>query len=259
MERSHARARHHLRSPANAPSLAETVALPVVQRYEEAFHNVLDRAGRRFLYVAHLTGLLRDRTLALDSIADLPKSAGLYEHFLRQLERTLASSQTAETKPWEFVQRLILLLTAAEQAHEWDYRLEPAGYSDPEFRDLPLDVLADLLGEPGRMYRLIFALYSVKDILAAWKGAQARDASYRLGLKDFIATVSALWPEKVAATHRQLARDGYEQWQVQSAELLGNDAVALHTAAMLLAHAALSGDDELAAAVQHAPQVRDSG
>lgn len=238
-----------VRSPKNAPSVAETVALPVVQRYENAFHTVLDRAGSRFLYVAHLTALLRDRTLALDSIADLPRSAGLYEHFLRQLERTLAGNETdGLTKPWEFVRRLILLLAAAEQAHEWDYRLEPAGYDSPEFRGLPLVVLADLLGEPGRTYKLIFALYSVKDILAAWKGEEARDTSYRLGLKDFVATVAALWPERIAATHQRLAHDGYEQWQPQSAAMPGNDAVPFYTSTMLLAHTALSGDSELAAA-----------
>lgn len=53
--------------------------------------------------------------------------------------------------------------------------------------------------------RLTFTLYSLKEILAVWKGEDARDARYALGLKDFVATVAALWPEALSDTHRLLA------------------------------------------------------
>lgn len=233
------------------------MVLPVVQRYDDAFRTILDKAGSRFLYVAHLTGLVRHRTLALAALAEVPGGVGLYAHFLQQLERTLAGPADGLAKTWEFVQRLILVLAAAEQAHEWDCRLEPAGYSDPEFRGMPLDVLADLLGEPGRTYKLVFALYSVKEILAVWKGDSARDASYRLGLKDFVATVMALWPDRLAALHKQLAQlalDGLLTWEDQAEETFHDE----HSqAGLLLAYAALSGDEALMEGVHHHPRVRD--
>jgi tetratricopeptide (TPR) repeat protein len=201
--------RVRVRSPADAPSLKETVVQPLLDRYTAAFAAVLDKATGRFLYVAHLTELLRDGRLEFAGIAELPAGAGLYAHYLRQLERTLAAPGVADadagSKPWEFARRVILTLAAAEQAHVAYRQLLPASIRDEEFRGVPLAILAALLDEPGRTVRLTFTLYSLKNILAVWKGEDARDARYALGLKDFVATVAALWPEALTDTHRLLA------------------------------------------------------
>ena len=198
-----------VRSPTDAPSLKETVVQPLLDRYAAAFAAVLDKATGRFLYVAHLTELLRDGRLEFADIADLPAGAGLYAHYLRQLERTLAApgeaGADAGSKPWEFARRVILTLAAVEQAHVAYQEMLPASIRDEVFRGVPLAILAALLDEPGRTVRLTFTLYSLKEILAVWKGEDARDARYALGLKDFVATVAALWPEALTDTHRLLA------------------------------------------------------
>lgn len=198
-----------VRSPQDAPGLIETVVQPLLDRYDAAFAEVLNKATGRFLYVAHLTELLRDGRLEFAGIADLPAGAWLYAHYLRQLERTLAApgeaGADASSKPWEFARRVILTLAAAEQAHVAYQQLLPASIRDEGFRGVPLAILAALLDEPGRTVRLTFTLYSLKEILAVWKGEDARDARYALGLKDFVATVAALWPEALTDTHRLLA------------------------------------------------------
>ncbi len=198
-----------VRSPADAPSLKETVVQPLLDRYAAAFAAVLNKATGRFLYVAHLTELLRDGRLEFAGIADLPAGAGLYAHYLRQLERTLAApgetDASAGSKPWEFARRVILTLAAAEQAHVAYQQMLPASLRDEVFRGVPLAILAALLDEPGRTVRLTFTLYSLKNILSVWKGEDARDARYALGLKDFVATVTALWPEALTDSHRLLA------------------------------------------------------
>lgn len=138
-----------VRSPQDAPSLVETMVQPLLDRYAAAFAAVLDKAMGRFLYVAHLTALLRDGRLEFAGIADLPAGAGLYAHYLRQLERTLAApgeaAADASSKPWEFACRLILTLAAAEQAHVVYQQMLPASIRDDVFRGVPLAILAALL------------------------------------------------------------------------------------------------------------------
>ena len=65
-----------MRSPKDATSLKKTVVQPVLDRYDAAFTEVSRRANDRFLYVAHLTELLRDERLDFAGIADLPRGAG---------------------------------------------------------------------------------------------------------------------------------------------------------------------------------------
>lgn len=213
-----------LRSPKDAPSLFDLTLRPVVERYQNAFASVRARANDRFLYVAHLTALLRDGQLALEGIDALPAGSGLYAHYLRQLEIALSARDSvqphtgteAATEPatdraqapdkfWDFAQRLLLTLAAAEQAHaEIESRMPPSVREDV-FHGVPFGILATLLDEPPGSIRLIFNLYSIKTILAAWRGEDRRDARYALGLKDFVATIAALWPEELRTRHRQLA------------------------------------------------------
>jgi tetratricopeptide (TPR) repeat protein len=201
-----------------APSLAKAVVQPLLDRYDAAFTEVLHKANSRFLYVAHLTDLLRDERLALTGIADLPTGSGLYAHYLQQLERMLtgqsesAVGNNAETsnKPWAFTRRVILTLAAAEQAHVACQAILPASIHDDGFRGVPLAILAALLDEPSRTVRLTFTLYSLKGILTAWKGEDTHDAHYALGLQDFVTTVSALWPDALIDCHRLLATQTIE-------------------------------------------------
>ena len=218
-----------VRSPQEAPSLLSTVVQPVLAAYDAAFAEVRRKATDRFLYVAHLTDLLRDERLALSEVAALPVGSGLYVHFLRQLERSLVGAEAATTedgaadnKLWAFVQRVILTLAAAEQAHVTFQQMLPVSVRDEVFRGVPLGILAALLDEPGRTVRLTFTLYSLKTILAVWKGEDSRDAHYALGLKDFVGAVAALWPEALQQTHRLLANqtlDALEgRWETMTDE-----------------------------------------
>ncbi len=242
-----------VRSPREAPSLKETVVQPLLDRYDAAFAEVLNKATGRFLYVAHLTELLRDERLDFAGIADLPTGAGLYAHYLRQLERTLAAPSesalgaVAETssKPWAFARRVILTLAAAEQAHVACQAFLPASIHDEGFRGIPLAILAALLDEPGRTVRLTFTLYSLKGILTAWKGEDARDARYALGLKDFVQTVAALWPEALTDYHRLLATQTLEALGAVEATLEQLDLLDQWRLQYLVAHVVLSGQATL--------------
>lgn len=238
-----------VRSPKAAPSLKDVVVQPLLDRYDAAFTEVLRKATGRFLYVAHLTELLRDGRLELASIADLPASSGLYAHYLRQLERTLAAPGEAATdvktdissKPWEFARRVILTLAAAEQAHLSYQQMLPASIQEKAFRGVPLAILAALLDEPGRTVRLTFTLYSLKGILTAWKGDDARDARYALGLKDFVATVEALWPEALTDCHRLLATQTLDALEGRWESVSDDDLLDRWRLQYLVAHVDLAG------------------
>ena len=206
-----------MRSPQGAPGLWATVVQPVLDRYDTAFAEVRDRATDRFLYVAHLTDLLRDDRLALKDIAALPVGSGLYSHYLRQLqlplvgtEEPLEESTVEHYKLWAFMRRVILTLTAAQQAHVVFQQMLPDSVRDEVFRGVPLGILAALLDEPSRSVRLVHTLYSLKTVLAVWKGEDSADAHYALGLKDFSGAVAALWPEALQQTHRLLANQTLE-------------------------------------------------
>ena len=241
-----------VRSPASAPSLAETVVRPVRDRYDAAFATVLNKATGRFLYVAHLTELLGDGRLSFQDLADLPAGIGLYEHYLRQLEQVLAApgatgaaAADTDSKPWAFARRLILTLAAAEQAHVAYQNGLPVSVRDEVFRGVPLAVLEALLDEPARSTRLIFTLYSFKEILATWKGEDARDACYALGLKDFVATVAVLWPEALTACHRRLAVQMLEALEGRWDSVEDDDPLDRWRLHSLAAHADQAGDDAL--------------
>ncbi|MFO1419572.1 MAG: SAM domain-containing protein [Candidatus Competibacteraceae bacterium] len=239
-----------VRSPAGAPSLAETVAQPLLAHFDDAFDAVLDKANERFLYLAHLTDLLRDEQLRFEDIAALPSGAGLYQHYLSQLQRQLApDAETAEklaSKPWDFARRVIVTLAAIEQAHVAYQEMLPLSVREEVFRGVPLDILAALLDESRRSVRLVFTLYTLKSILAVWKGEDARDARYALGLKDFVATVRALWPEALADRHRFLAGQMLESLEERWETVTDDDRLDAWRLRYVLAHADLGGDPELA-------------
>ena len=238
-----------VRSPAGAPSLVETVVRPLLARFDAAFAEVLKKANERFLYLAHLTELLRDGRLEFAGIADLPAGAGLYAHYLRQLEWTLATpgeaGADASSKPWDFARRVIVTLVAAEQAHAAYQAILPFSVREDVFRGVPLEILEALLDEPRRSVRLVFTLYTLKSILAVWRGEDAPDARYALGLKDFAATVHALWPEALADRHRFLARQMLEALEGRWETVTDADQLDEWRLRYVLAHTDLGGDPEL--------------
>ncbi len=237
-----------------APSLAKTIIQPLLDRYDAAFTEVLHKkANGRFLYVAHLTDLLRDQQLDLAGIADLPVGRGLYAYYLRQLEQTLVgpgalmAGVTAESnnKPLAFVRRVILTLAAAEQAHLACADILPASLHDDGFYGMPLAILAGLLDEPGHTVRLTFTLYSLNGILTAWKGEDARDARYALGLKDFVATVADLWPEALMDCHHFLATQTLEAFSAVPAGATTLDLLDQWRLLYIVPHVNLSGQESL--------------
>ncbi len=239
-------------SPASAPSLVETVVQPLLVRFDAAFAAVLEKANERFLYLAHLTELLRDGQLRFEDIAALPSGAGLYRHYLTQLQRQFSVSARAETpqefanKLWDFARRVIVTLAAIEQAHVAYQEMLPPSVREEVFRGVPLDILAALLDEPRRSVHLVFTLYTLKSILAVWKGEDSRDAHYALGLKDFAATVQALWSEALTDHHRFLADQMLGALEARWETVTDADRLDEWRLRYVLAHADLSGVPELA-------------
>lgn len=200
-----------------------------------------------------MTDLLRDEQLDLAGIPDVPAGRGLYAYYLQQLERTMtapgasaaAGAAEPDNKPWAFVRRVILTLAAAEQAHAACADILPASLHDDGFYGMPLAILAGLLDEPGRTVRLTFTLYSLKGILTAWKGEDARDARYALGLKDFVATVADLWPEALMDCHRFLATQTLEAFSAVPASATTVDLLDQWRLLYIIPHVNLSGQAHL--------------
>jgi hypothetical protein len=184
------------------------------------FDTLVERGEGRFLYVSLLCGLLADSALGPDQVASLPSGAGLYGYYLDTLESRLAA------KPRSNLQRLLLLLSAAEEAAIADYRLQAEAMQDddqggavPEgsafaWDGMPLPVLASLMGDPpGQLSsRTVFALYSLKQVLRVER-ADGAVARYRLGLKELLATVRERWADALNAVHRELAEGFWLEWR----------------------------------------------
>lgn len=85
--------------------------------------------------------------------------------------------------------------------------------------------------------RLTFTLYSLKTILAVWKGEDSQDAHYALGLKDFTGAVAALWPEALQQTHRLLANQTLEALEGRWETVTDDEPLDQWRLLYLLAHA----------------------
>ena len=220
------------------------VAEEVASRIDGLFEQVLDRSEGLFLYVSHLVRLLADRTLELEDVGELPPGEGLLKHYVDRLETLLGGKQN------DLLRRVILVLAAAEEAHQLDFNWQPPGYATADWPGLPLDVLGGLLDDlwidgPGLSARLVFVLYSLKEVLRTWKGDASGHARYRLGLKEFTSTVRRLWPEELAAVHRRLAEQFHLEWTGRYEEVDADDPVDSYLLRNVLAHAESSGDAEL--------------
>ena len=230
------------------PALPATAAIEVVQRFNLLFDEVMERSEGLFLYVSHLVRLLADQTLGVDEVGQLPSGAKLLEHYVHGLQAMLSDKQN------DLLKRVILVLAATEEANTWDYNVQPTGYADSEWRGLPLDVLAGLLDDlwadgQGLSARIVFVLYSLKEVLRTFKGDAAQHARYRLGLKEFTATVRQLWPVELRAIHKRLAEQFLLEWSGRYHELEPRDRLQLHRLRYVLAHAIESADQRLTSRV----------
>ncbi len=218
-------------------SLCARLVNPVLEAFEGLFEQVLEKADRRFLYVSHLTNLLELRAISLEDVPGLPPAERLFTHYLDELERVLPP------KLWDLCRQVILILAAAEEAHARDATLRDR--EAPVWQGLPLEVLAGLLGEEGpREARLIFCLYSIKEVLGTWRGDASAEPFFRLGLKDMAVTVREAWREDLERVHRNLAEGFYRTWKGRFEEVPyeGTEEYLLR---MVPEHADLSGDEDL--------------
>ncbi len=218
----------------------------VVRQMDRLFEQVLDRGEGRFLYVSHLVNLLADRELALDAVEGLPRGEALFELYLGRLERALPP------KLYGLAKRVLLVLAAEEEAYDWDVNIQPPGYADPEWKGLPLNILAGLLdglwAEAGGLSpRLVFVLYTLKQLLSTHKAEAADHTRYRLGLKGLTATLRERWLEELQTTHRRLAETFLLDWGGRWQELPISDPAVLQRLARLPAHVEQAADDAGAA------------
>jgi tetratricopeptide (TPR) repeat protein len=225
-------------SAVDAPGLFKEVVQPVIEGFECHFETVLEKSERRFLYVSHITNLMRDGTIRWEDLEHLPSGDKLFQYYLDELSRILSPKQ------WEYAKRLILILAAAEEAFVHDLNLRKATGENFSWHGLPLQVLADLMGESsGRSMRLIFILYSLKEVLNTWKASWEPDPLYRLGLKEFSAVIRSEWRHELNGIHRNLTESFFDCWKGRFNDLDENRAGDFYGFRYLLAHADLCGND----------------
>jgi tetratricopeptide (TPR) repeat protein len=234
----------------------ETVINPVIDLFEKAFETVLEKADNRFLFVSHQVNLLRDASADLDTLERLPSGEGLFRQYINELERVFTEHQ------WEYAKRLLLVLAAGEEAYKTDFNLSDRAGGDMEWNGLPLGVISDLMGEPDAgSARLIFVLYSMKELLSTWRRGDQGDSLYRLGLKDFAAVIRSDWQDELVGLHREIAELFHDAWKGRFTDVNTELPGTYYCFLYLLAHAALCedpatkdkvwSDDDLADAYRH--------
>lgn len=206
------------RDDRGAISLA-AVASGAVQRYDEAFEEVYRKSGGRFAFLAFLTDLLAQGKIRPAEITALPDEeqatragavaapSSLYKQYLLDLERKL-SGGADDSKNWDYVRRILVVLAAHEEAHEVEEALVRDALPQYRYQGMSLRSLAKRVGEPGVTYRLVSAIYSFQPLLAVWHGDEASTSRYGLGLKDLGATLRELCEPEIVAEHRAVASEG---------------------------------------------------
>ncbi len=206
----------------------ETNLRPDVARADTdaLFNAVHDRAEGTFLYFAHIVRLIADQVVRADAAAIdmLPSGPALFDLYLRRIRNMLGPKHAA------LLERVLVTLAAAEEAHDAlvASQIIPAGYIDPDWKGLPLDLLADLLDDAGSggttdnigvSLRLVFALQSIREVLRSFRGGKgtSRHQSYRIGLKglkeamrtskDWGGRIDAIHGTAIDAAERELSPD----------------------------------------------------
>lgn len=234
--------------------IARELVNPLLDNYEEVFERLTEKSEGRFLFVSHLTNLLQEGVFAFDKVDRLPHGESIYRHYLGELQSLLSA------KEWNYIKRLLLILTAAEEAFARDFNLRAGFSGNQDWQGLPLNVLTDLMGECEiHSLRLLFSLYSLKEILGTWKAGSGQHSYYHLGLKELSSTIRALWPHELDETHMKLSLGFYEFWKGKFCKIDSSNAGDQYRFRYVLAFADLCnetgirsriwGDTDLAAAM----------
>lgn len=214
------------------------VILPLEERFEQTFWAVLDRGKGLFHHVAHLCALLTTYDIKDADVAHLPDGGSLIGSYLAELDRILPE------KEWGYLKRLLLTLASAEAAFARTAEVLGPHAGTPQTQGIPLPVLAGLMGEGTPTTRLVFGLYSLKEVLRVDR-KHSNHAHYSLGLKDLGQDLRTVWPAAERAFHHRLAIIFYEQWADRWEELDSTEPTTEYLLLTLLAHADLSGDEKL--------------
>ena len=242
-------AEDHPKIPKTAEVFLKEMLTPLGRALDQAFEAVLERGEFRFLYVSLLSRMAGDYALPLEALGDLPKGEALYGLYLDNLWKVLTPKHRDPLK------RILLMLAAAEQAAVKDMEMQrPVGRKEDEvtppvepekiaavaWPGIPLNVLAGLMGEKKISFRLLFALYSLKETLRVDRTG-AGSARYGLGLKGLLQTIQDRWPDDLRSVHAEIAGSFYGAWKGRFDELDEDDAGDMYRLRYLLAHSDLCG------------------
>ena len=146
-------------------------------RDESLLKTLLDKSDGRFLYFAFLVQRLRDGDLKAEDIGKLADPEHLVPQYLDALRQRYANTATGD-----LIQRVLLWMTAAEEAYALHNMHLPTLAQRP-WMGLPMEVLCQAVeGLPVMTPRLTHVLYMLKPLLATWRG-DAGAALYGLGIK----------------------------------------------------------------------------
>jgi tetratricopeptide (TPR) repeat protein len=193
----------HAEFSARGPSLVDAIET-VLEPYRKLCRDLFEKAGGRFLFIAHISDLISERDLDLPRIGRLPTVDDLCRAFLSRLEHDLSAPEGGPDKAWDLARRMLLHLAAAEEAHDYIERLLPASVRRKTFEGVPLDVLADLVGTDSQSLRFVFTLYSLKPALRVSRRQTALGSRLALGLTGLTRNISEKWPTEFTATHSRL-------------------------------------------------------
>ncbi len=138
----------------------------------------LEQSDRRFLYFRFLVERLKDGSLGEKDIGNLGRAQNLIPGYVESLR-----SRYAGTSMGDRIDRLLDMLALAEGAHVRINEKLPV-LVQKEWKGLPMSVLYELVdGSRELTFEMAYALARVKPLLGTWRGEQAGDQHYRLGIK----------------------------------------------------------------------------
>ena len=159
-----------------------------------------DKSDGRFLYFAFLVQRIKDGDLKAEDISKLADPVHLVPQYLEALNR-----RYAKTASGNLLQRVLLWMTAAEEAHTLHNKDLPALAQRP-WMGLPMGVLCQAVeGQPRMTPRLTHVLYLLKPLLATWRG-DAGVALYRLGIRGLGEIVRKRYAVELDQLHDHLVR-----------------------------------------------------
>lgn len=187
-----------VRTPKGAPRLSALVT-PLLDHHDKTFQSLMQASGNRFQQFAHMTALLRNFRLSVESAAGVVDSHLLYRRYLELIERSAGHGAVLET-----IRRVVATLVA-ERDLCMKLARDGTRWSGLDGR-LGLHQLARSIGLDARPARLLQVLFDLKDILRVARGVGPATSRYEIEYGDVIGAVRERWPDAIADVHR--ARGG---------------------------------------------------